>query len=807
MGDTIRRLLAGAACAVIAGCGGGGGSSDPGLGTPPPQEPGPSPSPDPEPDQLTLDAAAAAKYAMGREFGNLDPSHNGEDNHRKRYGYPNGCTAEALRGANCASAGNYLLQNIHFAHTAKLPDGTKLRGQGTRIAVLDSGFDVDHQELEDKDIVAYGDLPVHRHGTAAAAVAAGKKDGKGIMGVAPEAGLHLAALPKDNWVRPVMEATKDAAEHGAVVQNNSWGLAEEYDTAANDQLADFNAAGANFADYADFLSLRLGAPAGDLRDLFESYRDFQKTGVIVFANSNDNELGAAVYPDKNKADVEAWAALPVFPGYEDLREAWLVVSNAFFTVDEKDGSILDAELLSAPCGSAARFCLTSDGTAHAPNPDWGDDGYGVSSGSSLAAPQVSGMIALLAQAFPDLSPAEWTARLLATARTDWKSFQQSIIGEQTFASGITHAYSSLYGHGLPDMKAALAPVGKLSVASGDNVFSGKRTSLAAGIATAAPVIGNGVAKAIAGREVMVIDALGTDFYVPGKALGGKAAATQPAGTADARDMVGNVEQVAGTFAFMERGGGAPVPLHDVTVPKLFFSQSLGHLGGKTAFSRLFPLNGKGRFLQLAGHIGQEGDGSDAAFSLSRLAASDKFATELSFSFGHSAGGFFGAETRGPFVAANNTGSAAAGLSFSAALPDGWSVGVYAELGSSFVRADPTALVDYGASAYASGGLTARRRGVITGRDTVDLYAGVQPRPVAGKADVHLPVGRKDDGTILYDKLTVDLAEADMPLRLGLVYRNRTNNDFDMLFGLNTDFTASREPDPALSLSLGLKKTF
>ncbi|WEX09485.1 S8 family peptidase [Chelativorans sp. AA-79] len=724
-----------------------------------------------------MDETAASSYAAGSEFRRIDPGEN--------------C------GTGCTGANNYELQNIHYAHTATLSNGQKVRGAGTLIAVVDDGFLTSHQELAGKSIDSTylsTNTPLD-HGTAVTSIVAGKADGIGMMGVAPEANLHLTSwenVAPASLVSHLTNATNDAAAKGAVAQNNSWGWDTE--VAASQERTNYENSGAS--SYAVYSAMQRGGTPAQWQALFHAYDNFQTSGVIVVANSNESSLG----------DASAWTALPLF--VPELSEAWIAVTNASFTLNTSDGSIRSATLLSAPCGSAARFCVTSDGTlAHLPTAS-GDDSYYqdnvIGTGTSFAAPQVSGQIALLAQAFPNLSPAEWTTRLLATARTDWAGFQSTIVGQQTFAPGVTHAYSSDYGHGVPDMKRALEPVGGLSVASGSNVFTAERTSLDGGVTTSGSVVGNSVAKALAGRSVMVVDALGTDFYVDGDELNGSGGSRAP--SADAAHLSRNVDRIAASFAFVEAESAAGAGLHDAAVPKLFFSQTLANLEGDTAFSQLFPTE-DGGYLQFSGQMQDVSNGGTTAFSVSRLIAREGFSSELSFSFGQSGGSFFGTEARGPFMAAENTGNLAAGVSISKALSAFWSVGAYAEFGSTFVDDDPSALVDYGSFAYASGGLTARRRDVFTGRDMLDFYAGVRPAAFAGEAKLRLPVGRDADGTIRYDDLSVDLADSDLPLRLGFVYKNRTEQDFDLLFGFNTDFLAGSDPEPVYSVSLGLKKEF
>ena len=81
----------------------------------------------------------------------------------------------------------------------------------------------------------------------------------------------------------------------------------------------------------------------------------------------------------------------------------------------------------------------------------------VNGGSSMGAPQVSGMIALLGQAFPNHTPEQLTDRLLASANNLW--FTPN--GNTTFTThgaSIQHGYDDVFGHGIPDFYAALSPI-------------------------------------------------------------------------------------------------------------------------------------------------------------------------------------------------------------------------------------------------------------------------------------------------------------------------------------------------------------
>lgn len=65
------------------------------------------------------------------------------------------------------------------------------RGRGTKIALLDTGIDLDHPDLKDgivayKDFTGEGIMDQNGHGTFVAGIASARENGVGIVGIAPE---------------------------------------------------------------------------------------------------------------------------------------------------------------------------------------------------------------------------------------------------------------------------------------------------------------------------------------------------------------------------------------------------------------------------------------------------------------------------------------------------------------------------------------------------------------------------------------------------------------------------------------------
>lgn len=773
-------LLSGAVCiAVLSGCEGGGSET---VSSAPP-DPQPTPS-----EYPILNPEAAVRYKSNAEFTAVGLSLLEENTVRQQLGVAPACANYVA--ANCTNSSPYVLQNIHFAHTATLADGKSVRGDGQLIAVVDDGFRISHQEFANKQIRTYlGSAPslqVEQHGTSVAAIAAANTDGRGIMGVAPNSALHLTSfgnVSSSNLLSHLTGATLDASANGAKVQNNSWGWASK--VAASDEQAAYQASGAS--TYANYLPSRLGGSSGQWADLFASYRTFQQNGVVVFANANEESLG----------DVDAWAALPLF--VPELQGAWIVAANALFSVDRDSGKILDSDLISAPCGSAASFCLTANGTVHAPTAS-SDTSYGTMTGTSFAAPQISGQIALLAQAFPQLAPQELTTRLLATAQNDWSAFQQSVSGSVQFGANVSRPISSLYGLGVPDMAAALAPVGGLAVATGHHVATSPRHSVGGGLQGTAPVVGTSLKRALAGRDVMLLDQLGGDFYVKGEELTTTAQASHfQANPSEA--LASSMEALS--FGFSQVDSEMRV-LEDTATAKLFFSQAHQNVDGATRFSSLMPIS-ENQFFQYSGQMEKNPQGDAISFSMSRLTNHEALSVEFTLSGGHATNSFFGSVANGPFVSALGSSNVASAIGLTFPSVGGWSVTGFAEVGVGDVDTRDGNLITYDPFMHGSIGFSASRRQLLNNDDRITLYGGVLPTAIAGSATARVPTSRSQDGLITFEQVRFDLRETDMPMRAGLSYTTKAFSDFDLTTNLNSDFWAGGAHNT--SFSVGLKKQF
>ena len=122
-------------------------------------------------------------------------------------------------------------------------------GRGVKVAVIDDGLDLSHEDLAGAVIAAYdiesgsGNVwpccDTENHGTMVTGVIAARNNGTGIVGTAPGSGIYFIRLPFDRavYVSDIVEAFDRAKVWGADVVNCSWGSGD-VDDAVRAAIAD-----------------------------------------------------------------------------------------------------------------------------------------------------------------------------------------------------------------------------------------------------------------------------------------------------------------------------------------------------------------------------------------------------------------------------------------------------------------------------------------------------------------------------------------------------------------------------------------
>ncbi len=276
-----------------------------------------------------------------------------------------------------------------------------LTGKGVRIGVVDSGVMRNHPALAGRVVANFnyvGSPPnnlaiddVVGHGTTVAQLAAGAAVGGWPGGIAPGAEIVSARIiadkaPTDDGSGKGNEVTgalgmapihRDLINAGVRIMNNSWGGLYWTRATATAPIA---------AEYRPFI--------------------IDNDGLVVFATGNEsraNPSDTAALPSKQGVNGTLPAA--------DLERGWLAVA----ALDTANPTRLAS--YSNACGVAKNYCLVAPGTAVFLGQDStaGNLGYYYGSGTSYAAPLVSGAAALVWEAFPYFNNDLVRQTLLGTA--------------------------------------------------------------------------------------------------------------------------------------------------------------------------------------------------------------------------------------------------------------------------------------------------------------------------------------------------------------------------------------------------------
>lgn len=314
------------------------------------------------------------------------------------------------------------LNNIDAAN-ANLASAT---GENIRIAVVDSGIDSSHTEFNQRTILGsdfasssggYG-TDDHGHGTHVAGIIAARKNNYGMRGVAYAAQLYSYRVANDAGSLTALNTDAGRAsvyqQHvsdNIQISNNSWG--------SSTNILNYDEATLRTTDALSIAAMRSAQENGT---------------IFVFAANND-------YQDQ----VSKEAGLPYY--INELAAQFLAVMA--IDTDLKETGFTNR------CGVAADFCLAAPGNNIRSAQTGG--GHTEKSGTSMAAPHVSGVLALVTGHFPSLSASEVVSRVKATASLDGLTGYFGC----TLASCGESAMRTIFGHGLVNAEAAVSPIGSL----------------------------------------------------------------------------------------------------------------------------------------------------------------------------------------------------------------------------------------------------------------------------------------------------------------------------------------------------------
>ena len=259
------------------------------------------------------------------------------------------------------------------------------------------------------------------HGTTVAGIIAADNDNQanspiitdGMHGVAYDAKLYIFKAGDSNgsFTNAAIASSMQAAISGGVdIINNSYGGSTEIGVDCNDASSCESTIGSNV-----YTQMEAAGAAGIIN---------------VWAAGNDSQ---------SNPSAEAGAAL-YDTDFQNLSIAVVAIGT--------DGKIAS---YSNKCGIVAAYCVAAPGSSIYSTWYFANGYHTENSGTSFAAPMVSGALAVVKHEFSSLTNAQVVNRLLTTA-LDTDEYSQS----------------SIYGHGLINLSSATAAISSLKTISGSN---------------------------------------------------------------------------------------------------------------------------------------------------------------------------------------------------------------------------------------------------------------------------------------------------------------------------------------------------
>ena len=350
-------------------------------------------------------------------------------------------------------------------------------GDGIVIAMVDTGVDNEHPGLSEKFVAGYDAVCfVHSDPTCVASGGRvedgsfdpddGNQHGTACMGMAAATGLDANGEQTDFYGAAPDSALVDVrigTDAGAGPFENYLLSQEFYESAMNGlqwiiDHKDDAWAGADESEYGiDIISLSWGITShegggSDGSDMHSRILDdAMLAGIVVSVAAGNDGPGNDGLSGMGSSDLSITVGATDDQNTVDRQDDTIAgYSSRGPRRDNGDGNPLN-ELkpeVTAPGSNIiqAEGCITSGGCSNFFGGDASDNGYtGRGSGTSYATPSVSGIIALMLEANPDLSPAEVKEILKLTAerRGDASAPEVDPFWNRDFGFGMVDAYAAV----------------------------------------------------------------------------------------------------------------------------------------------------------------------------------------------------------------------------------------------------------------------------------------------------------------------------------------------------------------------------
>ena len=673
----------------------------------------------------------------------------------------------------------------YYAINLKEAQTAGYTGNGVKVAVFDTGLFTTNPKFAGNLVTGYniftgGGVTTDEagsHGTFVSGIIAANMTGtpgvSNIYGVAPLAKIMPIQIANSSGVfigtdQQIANGVNFAINNGAKILNNSWN--------SDMTLADLSAYyGA--AKYAGYVT--------------NSWYKQEIAAWTIAANKGILNVWSA--GNYSKVDPGYYAALPTL--VPTLASTWVTVVGT-----DQTGQLAS---WSNACGVAKAYCIAAPGdkiiSVYGPN--WTGQG----SGTSFAAPIVSGAAALMMQKWPTLTGNQIQQILFTTANK----------------TGI-YANSSIYGQGMLDLTKAFSPIGTLTV----KATNGTLVPLTSSYVASGGALGSTVAKAMGGIVVAGLDDYKRDYQINASAAvmpknslnywGDQMAlfGADEVKTKDGTVITGSANGMRSSFAMVNSKDGVGAAFGSNISPSLAYG---AFANGSVRGSDLVLLNSVGNpYMNMAPNSVSTamsyGNTKVGAFTntvpkdemnqmrndLPQMAGgivehTVKWAGGyLSASLGmvSESNSILGTHSGGALSLGKGANTAFTGVTAGFDINDKWAAFGGATMGYSMIESNQNSMVSSVkglTSGNAFAGIT--KSGIINDNDRLGLVVGMPMRVNSGTATLNAPTGLNMDGNVNFTAYKVGLTSNAVEFSTQAFYNTELSNSQSLGFGLGARFNA------------------
>ena len=616
-------------------------------------------------------------------------------------------------------------------------------GEGSVIAIFDTGIDTDHSEFTDsiidmqcftnvceRGLGTVEDGNKYGHGTHVAGIAAANLDGVGTTGVAPDADLLIGKLAYDSGFfqfNKIPDAMEWAVNNGADVVNISAGTrpSGSYKNSLTEISEGVYYSNMTFGDYNTLGYNQIFSTNGHGTAMIESMKGHET--VMVLASGNDR-LKVSSQESHIALDSEIGDRVLVVGMYDERRKGLSKWSNAAGTICRE----LDAD------GTCKSDALISDRYIIAPGvyiaAPTNNGEYTTMTGTSMAAPHVAGAVAIVHQMWPHMTGANVSQLLLNTASTD----------------EINNYDPNVHGQGMLDLDEATQPQGAMGLAT-----TGRIDGATVDLANSGAIAMSGNTNISALSSIMAVDEYDRDYYF------------------DANGMVNTIDTRTASATLAGQHGFAP-------------DYYIGYNGGS-----IIPVSNAGTHIAL----------NDTNGNVSIVQQWDKFSMGLV----NESESFLGNYANSELMKVDGSNTAYIGFTDSIDFNNGINMWGSATIGATRLDVDNSSMLK-SADIMMSNSATLGIKQTVD-NETFGFVASLPVSITSGNANFSIPTSVSSTGDISNTNMNSSLEMDNRELDLGLFYINTLTESTSFTANIELRNNYSGTSDNHVTAGLTYKVTF